>query len=291
MHSKTKRLLTAGAVVAAGGLTAVAAMSVTGGGSADGPRPVSADEAQRMAQARFRVYRASPSAVTLRVTTTAGDTTIRAVVDHRRHRAVGMYDAEADGGRGLLAWDSSGVAVARGTEKGAAGKKPGAAGDGAAKPEESGRKGAEAARPGASGTAVAETPAREVLRAARGVEKKKWARRGFVGGPLDVGLRLVLGMASDRPENAQLLAQSGPLWLRDDRIEGRSLDVFSGPRPRPQGSAAPSGSSPLAYWIDDDGDLRRLTATLGQSRTVTVDVTEHQVAGKLPAGPWKKPDD
>jgi hypothetical protein len=110
---------------------------------------------------------------------------------------------------------------------------------------------------------------------------------GCAGGPLDAGLRLVLGMGSDRPDNAQLLAQSGPLWLRDDRIDGRPLDVFSGPRPRPQGSASPSGRSPLAYWIDTDGDLRRLTATLGQDRTVTVDVTARQVAGKLPDNPWK----
>ncbi|MFF5492404.1 hypothetical protein [Streptomyces aquilus] len=263
MRIKVKTLLVTGAVLAAAGLTATTAVFVSG--SDEGPRPVSAAEAQRMAVTRFRMYRASPSAVTVRVTTSAGTTVIRAVVDHRRHRAVGAYEAGGEAARGLLAWDMSGVAVARG----------GAAG--AVRPGESRRP-----APGAE----ASVPA--VLRSVRAVPAGEWTRRGFAAGPLDAGLRLVLGLAADRPDNAQLLAQSGPSRLRGDRIDGRALDVFSGPRPRPQGSARPAGRSPLAYWIDADGDLRRVTATLGTGRTVTVDVTAgHVTTGKLPDGPWK----
>ena len=234
-------------LIAAGGalLTAAALTAVLLSATApdDAPRPVSAPEAQRMALTRFRTYQASPSAVTVRAVTPSGTTVVRAVVDHRRHRAVGVYGGAGGGPRGVLAWDLSGVAVARG----------------------------EGAR----------------------TQGRTWVRREFAAGPLDVGLRLVLSVASDRPDNAQLLAQSGPLWLRDERIGGRSYGVFSGPRPRPQGTARPSGAptgrSPLAYWIDTDGNLRRVTATLGQGRTVRVDVTRGRVKGGVPQGPWKQP--
>jgi len=275
MRIKVKTLLVTGAVLAAAGLTATAAVFVSG--SDEGPRPVSAAEAQRMAVTRFRMYRASPSAVTVRVTTPAGTTVIRAVVDHRRHRAVGAYDAGGEAARGLLAWDLSGVAVARGGAARAV--RPGESGG-------AGESGRTRETGGSAPGAEASVPA--VLRSVRAVRAGEWTRRGFTGGPLDTGLRLVLGLAADRPDNAQLLAQSGPSWLRGDRIDGRPLDVFSGPRPRPQGSAPPAGRSPLAYWIDADGDLRRVTATLGTGRTVTVDVTAgHVTPGKLPEGPWK----
>ncbi|WLW55064.1 hypothetical protein [Streptomyces sp. YU58] len=251
IKAKTKGLAAAGgALLAAGGLTAVllsATGTGTGTGSDGGPRALSAPEAQRMALTRFRTYRASPSAVTLRAATPSGATVVRAVVDHRRHRAVGAY--EAGGARGLLAWDLAGVAVAD--------------------------------APGAR--------AGDVVRAAREVEERAWVRRGYAAGPLDVGLRLVLSLASDRPDNAQLLAQSGPLWLRGERIDGRSYDVFSGPRPRPRGTGgSPSGRSPLAYWIDADGKLRRLTADLGSGRVVTVDLPGGRVVGRFPEGPWEE---
>ncbi|NEB05967.1 hypothetical protein [Streptomyces sp. SID13726] len=234
MRIKPKALaVSGGAVLAATALTAVL-LSTTG--SEPAPRPVSGPEAQRMALTRFRVYRASPSAVTVRAVTPSGTTVVRAVVDHRRHRAVGTYGDEGGQARGRLAWDLSGVAVAR------------------------------------------------------GAEGRKWVRREFGAAPLDIGLRLVLSLAADRPDNAQLLAQSGPLWLRDEQIGDRSYGVFSGPRPRPRGTGgAPAGRSPLAYWIDTDGDLRRVTATLGQGRAVHIDVTAGHVRGGVPEGPWGRP--
>lgn len=263
MNSKTKvKGLAAAGLLAAGGLVAALVVLVPGGeggrGGGDGPRPVSAAEAQRMALARFRTFQATPSAVTVRAAAPGGTTVIRAVVDHRTHRAVGSY--EAGRARGLLAWDPSGLAITDGKR-----------------------------RPGAAGPVEAGGRTRDLLRAVRAVPEREWTRRAYSKGPLDNGLRLVLGIASDRPDNAQLLAQSGPLWLREERIDGRSYGVFSGPRPRPQGaSAAPSGRSPLTYWIDDAGTLRRLTADLGPDRKVTVDVTARKVAGKVPQGPWKQ---
>ncbi|MFJ5307300.1 hypothetical protein [Streptomyces sp. NPDC088350] len=265
MRIKAKKKTVRRVVAAFVGLAAVGAcVAVLVAGGDDGPRAVSAGEAQRMALARFRTYRASPSAVTLRAVTPGGTTVIHAVVDHRTHRAVGTYEVAGAGndGRGVLAWDLGGVAVARGRRAGVA---AGGAGIGAG----------------------------ALRRAVRGVGEREWVRRGFSGDPLDIALRLTTSMAADRPDNAQLLAQSGPLWLRDDRIDGRSYGVFTGPRPRPQGAGRPtapsaSGRSPLTYWIDADGDLRRLTADLGPGRTVQVDVTAGHVPGKLPDGPWKR---
>jgi hypothetical protein len=65
-----------------------------------------------------------------------------------------------------------------------------------------------------------------------------------------------MGLGSDRPDNAQLLAQSGPRWLGAQDIDGRHYDIFSGPHPQPQkGDADPGGLSPLTYWIDASGNL------------------------------------
>lgn len=181
---------------------ACAGLLLTGGGD-PGPRPLSPAEAERMALARFRTYRVSPSEITLRAASGDGSAVVRAVVDHRRHRAVGWYEV-AGAGRpngGLLAWDQSGLAVA----------------DGSPTP-----------------------PAEGALRAAERLKPTAWKRRAFGAAPLDTALRLALSLGADRPDNAQLLAQSGPLRLRDERVDGRRYDVFSGPRPRPNASASSS---------------------------------------------------
>ncbi|MET7703887.1 hypothetical protein ABZS97_40800, partial [Streptomyces sp. NPDC005485] len=112
-------------------------------GGEPGPRPVSEDEAQRMALARLRTYEASPSEVRVRLplgaagSSSSGTVTVRAVVDHRVHRAVGVYEA-SDAQRtvrGLVAWDPKGIAVARKpqspTTSGAPGDLDSAATDGA----------------------------------------------------------------------------------------------------------------------------------------------------------------
>lgn len=67
---------------------------------------------------------------------------------------------------------------------------------------------------------------------------------------------LLVSLAGDRPENPQLLAQSGVRWLREDRIGQTRVDVFSGPVP------VDATASSFRYWVDDDGDLLRLEARL-----------------------------
>ncbi|BBC34862.1 hypothetical protein SGFS_061560 [Streptomyces graminofaciens] len=227
-----------------------------------------------MALARFRTYEASPSEVVVRLPSGDGEggtVAVRAVVDHRTHRAVGAYEV-AEGGRtmrGLLAWDMAGMAVAR---------------------------------PPRASTAVApaapaRTAAQAVSRAA-GLDAGQWARRGYrTAAPLDRSLRLVLAVAADRPDNARLLARSGPLWLRDERLDGHGYGVFAGPRPHPRsgGNAGPerpasdaSGRSPLTYWIDADGNLRRIRARLAPGRETTVDFVAGRVKYGVPAAPWRE---
>ncbi|WP_405017671.1 hypothetical protein OHV05_12055 [Kitasatospora sp. NBC_00070] len=225
---------------AAGGLTAALVAGVGGWlWPADGPtaRPVTRDEAGRLALARFTTYEASPARVRVTVPGRNGDTVVDGAVDYRSHHAVGSYRAPGTDS-GLLAWDQEGLGVA----------------------------------PGASDLSAAAT-----------MPRAAWSPRAFSSDPFDVGLQLVMRLAADRPDNAQLLAEQGPRWLRSERIDARSYDVFSGPRPR---SAAEPGDSPLTYWIDGDGGLRRVTVRVtGLERPVTVDFTGGR-AEAVPATPW-----
>jgi hypothetical protein len=255
----------------AGALTALLLL-LSGNGDAS-PHPVSADEAQRMALARFRAYEASPSEVTVRLPaaeTGDGTITVRAVVDHHVRRAVGAYEIVDDTRtvQGLLAWDLEGLAVAR----------PPAAARGA----EAGRTTARTPAPDIVTTAA------QAVRRAGTLKREEWTRRPYSTAPLDRALRLVLSVAADRPDNAELLARSGPLWLRDERLDGHGYGVFSGPRPGPSASASPVDDSTLTYWIDTDGNLRRVTARMSPGHYATVDFVATRVRTDVPGAPWLK---
>jgi hypothetical protein len=255
----------------AGALTALLLL-LSGNGDAS-PHPVSADEAQRMALARFRAYEASPSEVTVRLPaaeTGDGTITVRAVVDHHVRRAVGAYEIVDDTRtvQGLLAWDLEGLAVAR----------PPAAARGA----EAGRTTARTPAPDIVTTAA------QAVRRAGTLKREEWTRRPYSTAPLDRALRLVLSVAADRPDNADLLARSGPLWLRDERLDGHGYGVFSGPRPGPSASASPVDDSTLTYWIDTDGNLRRVTARMSPGHYATVDFVATRVRTDVPGAPWLK---
>ncbi|KUL36912.1 hypothetical protein ADL22_23805 [Streptomyces sp. NRRL F-4489] len=267
-RSRRFRVLVVAAVcgtVAAGGL--VAYRAVRGGGPAS--RPVTVDEASRMALSRLTLYQASPVAVTLTASEGGGVVVrVKGVVDYRRHRAVGSYEvtgpagtagtAGAAGvsgpsGRGLIVWDSRGLGLA---------------------PEPGG---------------VAGPPWRQ----AEHVPRAGWSPRAYTKDPLDAGLQLLLQLGADRPDNALLLAQSGARWLGRDRIDGRSYDRFSGPRAQgtPQGARDGGELSPLTYWIGGDGagegGLRRVTMRMpGLGTPATLDLTGRDAAAKIPEAPW-----
>ena len=93
-----------------------------------------------------------------------------------------------------------------------------------------------------------------------------WQVRPFAktGSELDGALRLLVNLAADRPDNAQLLQQSSARWLRTDTVDGASVDVFEGPQQAGKAPSAEGGR--VRYWVDADGKLKRLEARLGDQQ-------------------------
>ncbi|MCG7204853.1 hypothetical protein [Streptomyces arenae] len=160
--------------------------AVAGG---DTSRPLSAAEGRRLALTRLRTARDSPAAMTVRAPLPGGTAVIRAVVDEQRHRAVGWFDTGDAAERGLLAWDTGGLAVARPRTDGGAAPLTG---------------------PASLAQAVAEAG-----RLRRGV----WIRRSYGPASLDTALRLTLSP----------LARPVRRHVGEDHIGGRDCDVFSAP--------------------------------------------------------------
>ncbi|WP_030061664.1 hypothetical protein [Streptomyces novaecaesareae] len=212
-------------------------------------RPVTTDEASRLALSRLNLHQASPVGVTL-TAAEGGGVTIRVegVVDYRSHRGVGRYQTTGASGpldHGLIVWDTGGLGLA---------------------PEPAGVDG----------------PA---WQQAEHVPRAGWSPRSYTADPLDAGLSLLVQLGADRPDNPLLLAQSGARWLGRDRIDGRSYDRFAGPRA--QGAAPDGGRSPLTYWVDGDGALRRVTMRMaGLGTPTTVEFSGHDGGAKLPEAPW-----
>lgn len=123
--------------------------------------------------------------------------------------------------------------------------------------------------------------------------------------PIDSFVALLFAIASDKPDEAELLARSESRWLGTDRVAGRTVDVLLGPAVPPQpkptvtasATAAASVSAPpkpdaagpasptpgphslaamggaVRYWLDGDGRLHRFEALLTKDLPVKVDLT------------------
>ncbi|MFD4861121.1 hypothetical protein [Streptomyces atratus] len=226
-------------------------------------RPVTTEEASRLALSRLNLYQASPVAVTLTATEGGGVVVrVKGVVDYRTHRAVGSYQVTGASGssgtsgpatgqldHGLIVWDTGGLGLA-----------PAPKGDNSPPWQQ-----------------------------AEHIPRSGWSARSYTTDPLDAGLQLLVGLGADRPDNPLLLAQSGARWLGRDRVDGRSYDRFAGPRA--QGavpSAGPDGGrSPLTYWVDGDGGLRRVTMRMpGLGTPTTLEFSGRDGRAKLPEAPW-----
>ncbi|MFJ2895269.1 hypothetical protein ACIO87_10340 [Streptomyces sp. NPDC087218] len=226
-------------------------------------RPVTMDEASRLGLSRLNLYQASP--VTVNLTAAEGGGTVvrvKGVVDYRTHRAVGTYRITGPTGapepsgpatgrldHGLIVWDAGGLGLAP-VPKGGSGPP---------------------------------------WQQAEHVPRSGWSARSYTADPLDAGLRLLIGLGADRPDNPLLLAQSGARWLKRDRIDGRSYDRFAGPRARgtTPGAGPENGRSPLTYWIDGEGGLRRVTMRMpGLGTPTTVEFSGRDSGAKLPTTPW-----
>jgi hypothetical protein len=111
-----------------------------------------------------------------------------------------------------------------------------------------------------------------------------WTFRGWQpGAELDTVLQLILRLAADRPENAQLLRQSGAAVLRTDTVGTEPVTVYQGPSPQ-DGSG-----SHTRYWVADDGSLPRFEARVGTDTDwARVDVAPGP-AKPVPAIPGTQP--
>ncbi|MEU8540496.1 hypothetical protein AB0C52_10995 [Streptomyces sp. NPDC048717] len=269
-------------------LAALAVCGAAGGGlvvwralSDDTPaeRPVTTEEASRLALSRLNLYQAGPVAVTLTATEGGGVVVrVEGVVDYRTHRGVGSYEVTGASGatgatgasgktaqtprpgaaerfdRGLIVWDTGGLGLAPAP-------KTGGGGTGGGPPWQQ----------------------------AEHIPRSGWSARAYTADPLDSGLQLLIGLGADRPDNPLLLAQSGARWLAREDIDGHPYDRFSGPRAQgtTPGAGAGSGRSPLTYWVDEDGGLRRVSMRMpGLGTPTTLDFSGHDGHAKLPEAPW-----
>ncbi|MEY9997961.1 hypothetical protein ABIE67_010080 [Streptomyces sp. V4I8] len=260
LHSSRAQFVAAALAI---GLSCSALALTTTEGKSDRPRAVTSSEAQRLAMVRFTTFEESPNTVTVTIENDADSYVVRGLIDYRTHRAVASFVAGAEGPKpqkGLIAWDESGLAVATGKR-----------------------------------VAPASSEIAQVARAAAKVPSGNWSPRSYSGYPLDIALRMVMALGADRPDNAQLLAQSGPRYLGESTLRGKSYARFSGPRPQPRSSGAPGsqprrkGPSPLTYWVDEKGELGRLEIkSSAMKRPVTVDFTGRAAHAKVPGQPWRE---
>ncbi|MFJ7779430.1 hypothetical protein [Streptomyces yangpuensis] len=89
---------------------------------------------------------------------------------------------------------------------------------------------------------------------------------------LDAALLLLMGLGSDRPDNAQLLARSSARWIKDDHIGTTPVTVFAGPG-SPGAPSGPDKPGNTRYWIDGEGNLLRFDArAAGETRWMTAEL-------------------
>jgi hypothetical protein len=97
-----------------------------------------------------------------------------------------------------------------------------------------------------------------------------WHRRPLrtSGSSLDSSLLIALGLGSDRPDNAALLPQNGAAWVGQDQVGDHQVDVMTGPAAR----AKPGTAGNVRYWIDVDGTMHRVQASVASApRPVVID--------------------
>ncbi|WP_233574045.1 hypothetical protein [Amycolatopsis panacis] len=237
--NRRRRILAAVVVVLA--LGAGMGAWIAAGSGDSGPRPVTADEASRLAIMRFRDFQAGGRAVTITVPDTAGEMVVTGSVDYRGNSGYAVVKGKGrnDSSAGLIRWTATRVAV-----------RP---------------------MPAAPEGAPVHPPA------------DGWTDRALdpTAGPLDRALAIVLGLGNDRPDNAQLLPQNGAAWIAADQVNGRPVDVFTGPESRDR----PGNAESVRYWLAADGILYRVRAMIpGETDPVVIDFDTHEFVAIPPAG-------
>ncbi|MBW4717184.1 hypothetical protein [Saccharothrix obliqua] len=184
----TRRLL---AAVATALLLAGCSGPGTTPAAADNPRPLTTDEAERIALVRFANHQRGRGAVIGVIPSAGRNLHLNARVDWRDRRGYGTVHATEPTGERigyLLQWTSSAIAVAHEWAGGLPDQPP----------------------------ATVEWKSRPPA-----------PRHNTV----DAALLMTLDLATDRPENAQSLARSDARWLRSERLGNGHLMVVAGPGP------------------------------------------------------------
>lgn len=94
---------------------------------------------------------------------------------------------------------------------------------------------------------------------------------------LDTLLAIITTLGSDRPDNPLLLQQSGGLWLREDKVGDIPVTVFAAPpSDTPRDDSSPplkADTSSLRLWVDAKGLIQRAEARIGTTWS-TIDFSE-----------------
>ncbi|WP_442305920.1 hypothetical protein [Streptomyces sp. 2RAF24] len=193
------------------------------GGDAEprGPRALTSDEANRLAITRFRNYEARGRAVTITVPGTAGGLIVTGSVDYRSKVGYGVVHGT---GRG-----TSSEGLIEWT--------------------------ADAVFVHPMADAPAYAPASP--------PRTGWYRRPLrsSGSSLDSSLTIALGLGNDRPDNAELLPQNGAAWWGRDQVDGRRVDVMTGPSSPDRSGTAGN----VRYWVGSDGTMYRVRVSVGSA--------------------------
>lgn len=187
-----------------------------GAATSTGARPLTEEEANRLAVTRFRNHEAGARDVTLTVPTPSGPVTLDGVVDFEKHVGYGVLTGGGSEAVALVQWTLDSVIL----------------------------------QPWPTGTAAPVEP-----------PKDGWQGRSLTGSgsSLDTALLIVLNLAGDRPENAQLLNQNGAAWLRRATVDGEKVDVVRGPGTE---SAGRTVESRTRFWLTGDGTSVRVEVDL-----------------------------
>ncbi|GAA3896194.1 hypothetical protein GCM10022381_42070 [Leifsonia kafniensis] len=205
----------------------------------DAARPVTTEEAQLLAIARFNNFDAGSRPFTTNIQERGVDLRIQGWVDYASQlgyaATTGAFPAQA------MLWTSSAVGIIA--------QEPDAAGDPA-------------------------LPIPSFTDPAASLDNLDPA-----SSRLDALLAIISGLGSDRPDNPLLVQQAGALWLRADEINGSPVTVFaSPPSDSPRDASSPplnADTSALRLWVDATGVLRRAEARIGDDWT-TIDFSDEQ---------------
>ncbi|MFJ9033406.1 hypothetical protein ACIRQP_33815 [Streptomyces sp. NPDC102274] len=88
------------------------------------------------------------------------------------------------------------------------------------------------------------------------------------GMTLDTSLAIALRLGNDRPDNAALLPQNGAAWVGQGKVHGHQTDIMDGP----DADTKASTSQTVRYWLDSDGTMYRVQASIAsESQPVVFD--------------------